>query len=374
MADPVLWEREAHTHAKHRVLRSYIDAWIPVIAQTELKQRRGEKPRLLMVDGFAGPGVYKDGEDGSPLIMLKALTGHKAFDSFGNFDFLFLFIEQDERRVERLKAEINKLRPLPSNVKLRIECGPFETEFTKVLDEIAPGRVLVPTFAFIDPFGYSHAPMDLAGRLLEFPRTEALFFLPLTHVYRFVGREKQDDAMMALFGTEKWREAIPLEGDERRTFLLTLFEDQLLAQRNVKYVRSFQLRTQDGNDYRLVFSLAHEKGLELAKDAMWKVDPIAGASYAARTETGQEVLFVPDDVVDTGPLLRDLRDHFGTEPFSIDAACDFTLFHTPFRHNGHLKRLTLAPAEKAGQLQAVDPKPTRRRGQYPTGTMLRFTA
>jgi len=306
--------------------------------------------------------------------MLDALCGHGAFARFRDVDFVFLFIEYDARRVARLREEIASLGQLPPNVHVHIEQGAFEEIFGQLVDTVAPGRMLIPTFAFIDPFGYSHAPMSLAGRLLEFPRTEALFFLPLTHVVRFVGRSGQDTAMMSLFGTTRWREAIPMQGRERRDFLLALFEHQLRTQSRVKYVRSFQLRTQDGNDYRLVFATGHEKGLAIVKTAMWQVDPIGGTSYVATTESGQEVLFTPETSVDTNPLLHDLRQRFGTGPFTIKDAEEFTLLHTPFRHDGHLKKATLAPAEQNGQVEAVDPKPGRRRCTYPSGTQLRFTS
>jgi hypothetical protein len=37
--------------------------------------------RILFVDGFAGPGRYLDGEDGSPLIALKTLLDHPHFQN-----------------------------------------------------------------------------------------------------------------------------------------------------------------------------------------------------------------------------------------------------------------------------------------------------
>ena len=39
MADPGLWDLDDHTRAKHRVLRAYLDAWIPVMAHQALKVR-----------------------------------------------------------------------------------------------------------------------------------------------------------------------------------------------------------------------------------------------------------------------------------------------------------------------------------------------
>src|SRR5690606_7575814 len=107
-----------------------------------------------------------------------------------------------------------------------------------------------------------------------------------------------------------------------------LFMEQLSKNKTVEHVCSFQLRTQDGMDYRLVFALGHRKGLELAKDAMWTVDPVQGTAFAATTAAGQEVLFSPS-TVDTGPLLQQLRQRFGTGWFTPLEAEDCTLMDTP---------------------------------------------
>ncbi|MEX2447702.1 MAG: three-Cys-motif partner protein TcmP [Solirubrobacterales bacterium] len=354
MTNSVLWDLDPHTAAKHRVLRSYLDGWIPVLGKQA--QRVGDDdPRLMLVDGFAGPGRYAAGEPGSPLIMLDALLSHQSFKELAGVRFIFFFIEHDEGRVEHLREEVAELGKLPENVSVAIEHGEFEATFSSVIDPIIEeGAHLIPTFAFIDPFGYSSASMSITGRLLDFPRCETLFFLPMTFIHRFVGRTGQEAALTSLFGTDEWRAAIPLQGAARTIYLLELFERQLEQSRGVEYVRSFQLRTRNGRDYRLVFGLGHRKGLEIAKDAMWKVDPLSGTSYTATTESGQEVLFNPGDNVDTWPLLAELRVQFGMKWFTIDQAEHCTLADTPFR-SGHLRRLTLQPAEREGKLEVQRP-------------------
>ena len=353
--EPILWNLEPHTAAKHRVLRAYLDGWIAVMGQQALRVPSTEVPRLLLVDGFAGPGRYASGEPGSPLIMLEALRNHSAFARLGGVRFILLFIEHDERRVQHLEGEIKALGPLPANVVVHVQHGEFETTFGALLDEATDaGKRLVPTFAFIDPFGYSTSPMSLSGRLLDFPRCEVLSFLPLSFVHRFVGRERQENAMNSLFGCEDWKAAIEMKGAERTRFLLELFETQLGKNAGVQHVRSFQLHTQDGEDYRLVFGLGHVKGLEIAKDAMWKVDPVSGTSYKATTESGQEVLFGAADTVSTAPLLQELRAKFGSEWFTIEQAEECTLLDTPFRI-GQLRQRTLAPAERGGTLEVERP-------------------
>lgn len=369
MNEPIRWSLEDHTRAKHRVLRAYLDAWIPIMGQQALKVTNRE-PRLLLVDGFAGPGRYEGGEPGSPLIMLDALTQHKSLPKISAVQFIYLFVEKDLRRVQHLRGEI-AARTLPDNVQIRVEQGAFDETLRRVLDE-APGPTytLVPAFAFIDPFGYAQASMSLVGRLLDFPRAEALFFLPLTYLARFVGRAGQERALTSLFGTEEWRVAAHLDGRDRSDFLLSLFEKQLELQGEVKHVWSFALRTRDGNDYRLVFATGHPRGLQVMKRAMWSVDPHAGTQYTARTRSGQEVLF--QLAVDTSPLLAELRSTFNGRWFSVADAEDVTLFQTPFLHDSHLKKLTLRPAEVAGEIEVERPS-SRRAGTFTDDVRMRFT-
>ena len=375
MADPVLWDLNDHTRAKHRVLRSYLNAWLAVMGQQAAKfaGRKSKPPRLLVVDGFAGPGRYKTGEEGSPLIMLDALIKHDAFERMSKVNFQYLFIENDKRRVEHLRQELDAL-DLPSNVIVELKHGEFSDTFGKIVEDVhkKQGHVLVPTFAFIDPFGYAATSMSLAGRFLAFSRCEALIFLPLSPISRFVTRDGQENAMNSLFGNKRWQEAAALNGAERREFLLELFEGQLRTQGKIEYVRSFELCTKDGNDYRLVFATPHRRGLELMKDAMWSVDLFEGARYiATRTNDGQEILFTSDaDAVDTGPLLTHLREKFGTEWFTIEEAQEATLFETPFRV-GHLKRKTLAPAEKNDELE-IDRSGGQQ--QFAPGVQIRFAS
>jgi len=284
--------------------------------------------------------------------MLNALLAHHDLENHAEIQFTFFFIEQNEARVERLREEVAGLGELPGNVSVAIEHGKFEPIFSSAIHPIVEKGT--PTFAFIDPFGYSKTPMSTTGRLLDFPRCETLFFLPMSFICRFVARDGQESALTSLFGTDRRRAAIPLQGQERTEYLLTLFERQLESNDGVEFVRSFQLRTEDGNDYRLVFSLGHLVGLEKAKDAMWSVDPVAGTSYTAATESGQEVLFSPSDTIDTKPLLAELRSQFANEWFTIEQAERATLVDTPFR-KGHLRRLTLQPAERAGTLEVERP-------------------
>lgn len=352
-----LWNLEAHSRGKHHILQRYIQAWLPIMSKNN--------PRIVIVDAFAGPGRYLGGEEGSPLILLNAYLNHRHRPQMIS-EIVYLFIEEREDRIEHLRSEIAKLS-LPDNVKVHLQHGRYEEIFGSRLQAIrANGRQLAPTFAFVDPFGYSDASMDLHGKFLQFHACEVLVYMPLRHVARFVTLPDQDRAMTSLFGTARWKEAAELSGDRRRNYLHDLFRDQLRANGS-RFVRSFEIQSDPSHGYHLFFGTSHELGLEKMKEAMWSLDRITGQRFADSTTTGQLVLF--EDGVDVHPLQAALEDHFGTTPFTIEDAERFTLLDTAYMPS-HLRKPILIPAEADDRLKVLTPRKKAR--SYPPGTQMRF--
>ncbi len=357
-----VWPIEEHTQAKHRILRGYLEAWLPIMSS------RNE--RLVIVDGFAGPGVYKGGEPGSPIITLQAFLEHEYRDRI-TAELIYIFIDEDAKRVARLKQEVARLGKLPSQAKVHVIHGAYENVFSQALDDVEKkGSALAPTFAFVDPFGYAQASMHLAGRFLQFDRCEVLIYVPLPFINRFVGRAGQEAALTSLFGTDEWKKALALQGRQRLRFLHDLFRRQLIKEVGLTYVQSFEIITSAPNSgYHLFFGTRHERGLERMKETMWKIDPAEGHRFRDSTLVGQTPLFQPQ--VDTRPLRDELAAHFGSRRFTIQEALSFTLIETPYIPS-HVKKLTLKPLEQADKLAVVSAKPGRKRGTYPDGTVLRF--
>jgi three-Cys-motif partner protein len=375
MAKPkdTLWEMEPHTAAKHSILRRYLQAWIPIMSRLVGRWASDGRGRLVLVDGFCGPGRYVGGEDGSPLIMLNAFLQHSQREGI-RAELVYAFIDEDQRRTAHLRDEIASLAAqqpdgrFPDQVKIDVVDGRFEDVFTETLDDLEEeGKRLAPAFAFIDPFGYKDASMKLTDRLLRFERCEALIYMPLPFVNRFIGMPEQEEVMDQLFGTPDWRKAIPLRGEQRRRFLHDLFRDQLASEAGDRLVRSFEIGTAKGTGYHLFFTTGHEKGMEAMKDAMWSVDREEGRRFRDSTDEDQLVIF--DQVVDTGPLLDSLRRHFGGSEFTIEEAMSHTIRDTPYK-SSHLKTMTLKPAEQDGSLEVLSDRNLR--GTYPKGTKLRF--
>jgi three-Cys-motif partner protein len=295
-----VWPLDPHTRAKHELLRHYLGAWFPILSSSG-------RQRIVFLDGFAGPGIYKGGEPGSPIVALDVLLGHPHFARWGT-EFVFLFLEPHTQRYQSLLEQLEQRRRRqagwPANVRIHASNTAFEEWAASILATLDQQRkALAPTFAFVDPFGFSGARLDLLCRLLAFDTCEVLFTFMVDHVNRFVTEEKVSDHLTNLFGTNEYRQAAGPAGEPRKAFLHDLYQRQLQARCGFTYVKSFEMVGYNGHTgYYLFHGTRSLTGLSRMKDAMWKVDPGGGFRFSDRL-AGQDVLF-RDDTVDVGPLTR----------------------------------------------------------------------
>lgn len=229
----ILWPLEPHSKAKHLVLRNYLDAWLPILGSVS--------GRLLFVDGFAGPGEYYGGEEGSPLIALRAFAEHKAKHII-KAEVRFIFIESDHARVEHLRQVVEPWRrrlPAPSAVDI-IE-GKFDETMAEALDSLdAQAERLAPAFVMIDPFGVSGTPMRIVRRILSNPKAEIYASFMYEAINRFKATPEFERHLTDLFGCEDWRAGIDIEAPvARRDFFYGLYERQL-RQAGAQHVVHFE--------------------------------------------------------------------------------------------------------------------------------------
>ena len=353
------WELDDHTRGKHLVLRSYMDAWLPIILKTY--------HRALFVDGFAGPGEYSGGEPGSPVIALKALADHAHHNVMtGRMDFVF--VEEKPARFDRLERVVAGLRPsLPEFSSVRTFRGAYDQVFPKLVD-ILDEDGAVPAFVMIDPFGVSGVFMEQVKTLMEYPSTEVYISLMYRDINRFATQPEFAEHLNALFGTEDWKLAPGTQDPASRgEFFHRLYERQL-RKAGAKYVLPFELYDGGRHIYTIFFATQNSQGCDKMKHAMWKAAPLGNFRFRG----GMDRQFtLGDDMVDFDRLKDELVEVFGKnrdvriESIEGFMQTDRTLFHT-----GHHKRV-LTEIEREGGL-AVTESPRKRRWGYPPGTVIRF--
>ena len=189
---------------KHAILARYLGGWKPVLSSSD------KINRLVYIDGFSGPGKYSDGSDGSPLCAMKLLLRHgrRHKDVYKSIEMVF--IEFDGQKIASLRKSIEKhisLNRLDSGVNTKVLClqGKFADVITDYLykNEIELGTSAV--FAFVDPFGYTTAPMEVVQRLLHCsPKAEVMVNVMSSYMNRFKGVLEQRSGIQKALGISEF--------------------------------------------------------------------------------------------------------------------------------------------------------------------------
>jgi three-Cys-motif partner protein len=323
---------------------------------------------LIYVDGFAGPGRYSKGEDGSPVIAFKVALEHQARI---NSKITFLFVEERKDRADVLEQVLDEI-DRPSRFVVKLDRGAtFEQAVGSFLDNYdARGRRPPPIFAFIDPFGWSGVPFQLVKRILSFPSSEALVNFMYEEINRFIGLPQQEENFKAFFGTAEWRGGVHLaDPTERNRYYHNLYMRQLRQGAGMRYVRSFEMRNdRDVTDYYLFYATQRLLGLKKMKESMWRVDPSGEFKFSDATDPRQLVLFGREP--DFRLLREQITNRFRGLEMPVEAVEEFVVAETAFRET-HYKQQVLDPMERDGQI-VVPHSPRKRRFAYPPGTVIRF--
>lgn len=357
-----IWPIEPHTEAKHAILRKYLDAWLPIITK--------HNKRVLYIDGFAGPGEYVNGEDGSPIIAIKALSEHTANIKS---KIKMLFIEAKRDRFNNLKQKINSLN-IPSIADVEPIYGKFDETLADLFKYIDEQRArLAPAFVFIDPFGFTGIPFTLIKRIMKNEKSEVLITFMFEEINRFISDNRLWGSLTNTFGTNEWKKVIPEQNSKKRTEILhSIYKEQLERDAGIKFVRSFKMINRvNKTDYFLFFCTNHITGLTKMKEAMWRVDKSGLFQFSDATYSpNQPVLF--EMKPNYNQLKNILLENFKGKSISISDLQDFILKETPFRET-HYKKAILRPMERTKPAEIkVRCKGKRRKGTFPLHCIVKF--
>lgn len=356
----VVWDADPHTIAKIAILKGYLHAWFSILGM----RRAGEA--ILYVDGFAGPGYYKNHPEGSPLAAMRVAeaTIQNLAGKFIASKLHCAFIESDKGRFELL-TEVTA----PFSGKAGIGLSRFNCEFADGIEQVrkelpGPFKGEGPLFVFADPFGGTGIPFDTFASCMNGDTAELLINLDADGIGRMFfadGNNHREAQLTALFGSDCWKEELTAGKDLKQLSvqILDLYKKRLRELPGVRFIWSFAMRgKQDALNYYLVFATKHPLGMEKMKEAMKAIDKTGTYSFSdAHAE--QEVLFrddKPEAYVDA------LFTQFDGKRATMDDVHAFALSETPFLN----AKAMLAVLEKTGRLRVeIHEGQTRKAGSFP---------
>jgi three-Cys-motif partner protein len=169
------------SHIKDQVVGKYMPAYL-----SKLSTRNRT---IILVDAFAGPGVYEDPVSGavsygSPIIMCQKAEEH------AKVSYRAFFGNRDRKHHERLVEELRKLG-LPNS-----KACPVHLESRNLLGEISKYMRDETILLYLDPFGFKGCEFSNLRPFLERPpyySTEIIMNLNVADLPRMAARHAMQD-------------------------------------------------------------------------------------------------------------------------------------------------------------------------------------
>lgn len=319
-------ERTDQSEVKARIVEKYFYAWANVIMPTAEKHHN----RIAYIDLYAGPGRYKDGAASTPLLVLQHAINHPKMSKM----LVALFNDADRGKTATLQSEIDAL---PGVDKLKhkpiVSCGEIDEDAERYFNETK----LVPTFSFVDPFGYKGLSLKIVNGVIKDWGCDCVFFFNYNRINAGITNPMVANHMDALFGKERaddLRKRLPTLSSEMREALILEDLAQAIKEMGGSYVLPFRFKNASGKrtSHSLVFVSKNFKGYAIMKDIMAKESStedqgVPSLTYSPADAT-MPLLFSLNDPSDE--LKASLLETFAGQELSVDDIYERHSIDTPY--------------------------------------------
>jgi three-Cys-motif partner protein len=267
LTDQFFDEQEEQSQIKAEIVTKYFERWAKVIIASQKKFNR--ENRVAYIDLFAGPGRYRSGALSTPIMILqKAIEDPELSERL-----VAVFNDKDEEHSGSLRESISAL---PNIDRLKHRPQVHTSEVGEEIVRDFERRKLVPSFLFVDPFGYKGLSLRLVNSDLKDWGCDCVFFFNYNRISMGVSNASVQHHMEALFGTERaelLREkfnATLLKPMEREAFIVNEMTNAL-RELGGKFVLPFRFKNAEGTrtTHHLFFVSKHFRGYELMREIMY---------------------------------------------------------------------------------------------------------
>lgn len=267
MGNVFFQEQREQSLIKARIVSNYFSAWANVILSTQKKYPRHHQ-KMAYVDLFAGPGRYDDQSKSTPLLVLETILSNPDLSN----RVATLFNDKDTKNIDSLRTSINQLDGIGS---LKYPPEYYNEDVGEEIARMFNGINLVPTFFFVDPWGYKGLSLNLVSSIIKDWGCDCVFFFNYNRVNMGVSNEAVKPHMVSLFGDEllssircDCQNKLP---EERELIVVQALCDAL-RNNGSKYVLPFRFINNNGTrtSHHLIFLSKNFLGYDIMKEIMHK--------------------------------------------------------------------------------------------------------
>lgn len=258
-----------HTLSKLELFFDYTQTWLAVFVRSHDAKKRMPK-KIRIYDFFCGPGRDESGQEGSPLLIMRALSEfHEDIKRCG-LDVEVLFNDIEPEKVSQLRETLEKEGYTNGPWKLVFSNESFEEIFTKVYPSMQGQGNLI----LLDQHGIKFFTPELFRKLRDLSWTDTIIFMSSSYAYRF--RETPE--------IQQYLDAQKIFPSETHYYYvhraITQYFRTLVPHGSEYYLIPYSFKS-GSNIYGLIFACGNALGAEKFLEAAWKRDKLTGeANYS----------------------------------------------------------------------------------------------
>ena len=278
----------SHSEAKVRLLGEYIKRYLSIICNDIYTKR------IKVFDLFCGEGIYENGGEGSPLVIMRHIKDVHYINASRSADYTKIDIHFNDiksDKIKKLKQSINERKLYyPDFGDIEFSSEDYLVQCDKLISELPKLKSLnQKAFIFIDPYEYKHIKVSQIKRLLHEGNSEVLLWLPTQFMYRFAVNGTPE--ALKDFITE----IVPNFNDWRPgnvwNFISQLKEGFQSFLGDNYFVDTFTIQKDPNTVFCLFFFTSHIKGFEKMLEAKWEIDTEQGKGWDYKYQESQISLF-----------------------------------------------------------------------------------
>lgn len=278
--DNFFGKQTAASNVKSRIVTKHFETWSRIVLGQAV--RYGQN--IAYMDLYCGPGCYDDGTKSTPLLILEKAIASQELQKH----LITVFNDKKAASIAKLQTETAKL---PGIASLKNAPVFLNEKVNTETEKLFTGSKM-PSFTFIDPFGY----MGLTRGLINAVVTktwgcDCIFFFSYSSINRALSAGVFTSHMEGLFGATRAAELEArmkeIQGSDRNQphEREEIIIDALMAaleelNHGEVFVRPFRFKKGPRTSHMLVFVTTHPKGFRVMTDIMAKEGFIDGKGLA----------------------------------------------------------------------------------------------
>lgn len=235
--------------------------------------RKKHEPRMFRyIDLFAGPGIYEDGNESTPILIGRNVAADSTLKDKVQLVFNDLYFKDDLK--ENFESEF------PSGTFGQgVYFSQYEVGKSQEVYNFLEGNTMIdgknekPSLLFFDPFGYKGMNTEVLARFLKNWGNEIFLFINTKRINPALENEKFEDLVRLWFPTryDDLKERIRQQKtvSDRLEYIISNLADEFKALLKTKYLYCIAFRFQEEDINTTSHYILHitkgAKGFELAK-------------------------------------------------------------------------------------------------------------